>query len=90
MLVIGAPEFERLRRPFFLVRSDDVNVRLADQLRQAIIARKLSTYRLAKLTGLSTAVVSRLVNGGDVSLGSLERLAHVIDVRVVLTPADTC
>ena len=64
-----------------------MTVRLAEQLRRAIIERKLTTYRLAKSSGLSSAVVCRLVNGGDVSLASLERLADVAGVRVTLTPA---
>ena len=61
---------------------------VAAQLRQAISqaeAGGLTRYRIAKLSGISLSIVSRLMNGQTVpTLATAERLAGAIGRRVVL------
>lgn len=57
--------------------------RLSDQIRAAIRKSDLSQNELARQADVDKAVVSRFVNGGSMSLESIERLAAVLNLHIV-------
>jgi transcriptional regulator with XRE-family HTH domain len=62
----------------------------ADQLRQAIERSGLTRYRVAKLSGISEAVLSRFANGQtDLSLTNTDKLCAALGLRVVLESKGT-
>jgi transcriptional regulator with XRE-family HTH domain len=59
----------------------------ADQLRQAIERSGLTRYRVAKLSGISEAVLSRFANAQtDLTLANTDKLCAALGLRVVLKP----
>jgi plasmid maintenance system antidote protein VapI len=57
---------------------------LADQLREVIESRGLSSYGLARDSGVSAAVISRFrAKERDITLETADRMAEVLGVRLV-------
>ena len=62
------------------------NKKLSDQLRQVISDCGVTRYRIAKETGVSEAVLSRLMNGkGWLSVDSFDRLGRYLDLTIEVT-----
>ncbi len=62
-----------------------VRVRLATQIREARLAKKLTQKVVAKRVGMPQSVIARIESGNHgVSLDSLERIANVFGKRVQL------
>lgn len=59
---------------------------VAEQVRRRLAERELNRHRVAQLTGLSYSVVHRFMGGGDVMVGTLDRLCDVAGVTVTLAP----
>ena len=57
---------------------------VADQLRRAVAASRLTAYRLAIVAGLPESTVSRLKHGVTPTLHTAERLARALGYRLVL------
>ena len=56
---------------------------ISDQLREAILNAEISRYRLAKLTGLSEAALSRFVNGVmGLSLDSIDKIGECLGLEI--------
>ncbi|HEY8165137.1 MAG TPA: helix-turn-helix transcriptional regulator [Gemmatimonadaceae bacterium] len=58
--------------------------RLLEQLRTAIGKSLLSRYEIAKRSGVNEAALSRFVKGGSLTVETIERLAPVLGLELVL------
>jgi transcriptional regulator with XRE-family HTH domain len=59
---------------------------LVEQIRVAIQSSDLSAYELAKRSGVDKASLSRFIAGErSLSLESIEKLAPVLDLKIVVT-----
>jgi transcriptional regulator with XRE-family HTH domain len=59
--------------------------RFSDQIRDAIAGSKLSRYRICAEIRLNQATLSRFMNGkGNLSLETVDRLAELLNLRVVV------
>lgn len=56
---------------------------LSDQLRAAIRDSDLSQNEVARNAGVDKAVLSRFMNGGSMSLQSIEQLAATLNLQLV-------
>lgn len=56
---------------------------LSEQLRRAIRESEMSRYEIWQRTGILQSVLSRLVNGGTVSLDTADKLAEVLGLELV-------
>jgi predicted XRE-type DNA-binding protein len=56
--------------------------RLTDQVRQAVRSSALSQNEIGRQAGIDKAVMSRFMNGGSMSLESLEQLAEVLQLEI--------
>lgn len=61
--------------------------RFSDQIRAAVEASGLSRYRIAKEIEVGEATMSRFMsNKGGLSMASLDRLAELLGLAVVVQP----
>ncbi len=59
-------------------------MKLSDQIRRAIMEAPLTRYRIAKVTGIDQAVLSRFVAGKvGLSMATLDALADVLGLDIV-------
>lgn len=58
--------------------------RLLAQFRAAINASPLTPYEIAKQSGVDRAALSRFLGGGALSVESLERLAPVLGLHIIV------
>jgi hypothetical protein len=58
--------------------------KLSDQVRDAIKGSKLSRYAICKTVGLNQGTMSRFMSGGGLSLDTLDKLAEVLDLSIVV------
>lgn len=56
---------------------------LSQAIRVLIVARRLTNLAVARAAGISPSVVCRFMNGGVPSGETLDKVAAVLDVRVV-------
>ena len=57
----------------------------SDQIRRAIETCGMTRYRLAKLSGVEQAVLSRFINGkSGLTTFNLDKLAVVLDLELVM------
>lgn len=69
------------------MRSMKRPARLSDQIRRAIDGSDLSRYRLALMSEIDHAAMSRFMAGrAGLSLAALDRLAEVLGLRVMTRP----
>ena len=60
---------------------------IADGLRRAIKRSGMSRYRVAQLSGISEAVLSRFASGQtDLTMENADKLCAALGLRVVLDP----
>ena len=60
---------------------------IAEQLRRAIERSGMTRYRIAQLSGISEAVLSRFANGEtDLTMENADKLCAALGLRVVLEP----
>lgn len=55
-----------------------------EQLRQAIRESELSRYEIWKRTGVLQSVLSRFVNGGTMSLDSVDEVVECLGLKLAL------
>ncbi len=61
-------------------------IKLSDQIRQAVDDSGLSRYGICKVTGIDKALMSRFMAGkGGLSVRSLDALAAVLGLNIVAT-----
>jgi transcriptional regulator with XRE-family HTH domain len=57
---------------------------LSDQLREVILARRISAYELGRAAGVAAPVIQRFLNGQrSLTLTTVDRLAEVLRLRIV-------
>ena len=56
---------------------------LSEQLRRAVRESELSRYQIWQQTGILQSVLSRFVNGGSVSLDTVDKLAELLGLELV-------
>ena len=62
--------------------------KLSDQIRRAIMEAPLTRYRIAKVTGIDQAVLSRFVAGKvGLSMATLDALADALGLDIVARKA---
>jgi transcriptional regulator with XRE-family HTH domain len=60
---------------------------IANELRRAIKRSGMTRYRVAQLSGISEAVLSRFVNGQtDLTMENADKLCAALGLRVALEP----
>lgn len=59
-----------------------ISQEIAEQLREAMIARGITQTELAKRLGISRPSVSALLDGSSLNTSSLERVANAIGIQV--------
>ena len=58
-----------------------------DQIKAAILASEQTRYRIAKVTGVSQAQLSRLMSGeSGLSIEALEKLADHLKLEIIIRP----
>jgi len=62
-------------------------MKLSDEIRRAIQSSGLSRYEIAKRSGVQQSALSRFVRGEGLSTASLDRLAPVLGLHLVVDPA---
>jgi len=56
---------------------------LSEQLKALILNANMSRYRIAKITGLTEAGLSRFVNGiSGLSLDSIDKISDCLDLEI--------
>jgi transcriptional regulator with XRE-family HTH domain len=58
--------------------------KFSDQVRAAIDASGMSRYAISKAIGLNQSVLSRFMRGGGLSLDTLDKLADLLGLAVVV------
>jgi hypothetical protein len=59
-------------------------ISFSDQIRQAISDSGVTRYRIAKESNVHLAALMRFMEGKSLTLTSVDRLAHVLGLRVVV------
>lgn len=60
--------------------SDEVHEETAQALRDAVVKRKMSISRLAKLSGVSRRHIASALHGDNISLGVLKKLMRTLQI----------
>lgn len=64
--------------------STEASKSFSDQIRAAVDGSGLSRYRICKEVGIAQATLSRFMSGkGGLSMSSMDRLASLLNLRVV-------
>jgi transcriptional regulator with XRE-family HTH domain len=58
--------------------------RILEQVRTAIEESPLSRYELSKRSGVGEASLSRFMRGGSLAIDTIEKLAPVLELELVL------
>jgi transcriptional regulator with XRE-family HTH domain len=61
-----------------------MSTKLSDQIRDAVKDSGMTKYRIAAATGVQQSSLSRFMRGGSLSLDTLDRLADVLGLVVVV------
>jgi len=69
-----------------MYRSKLIMMNMSDTVRDAIEKCGMTRYAIAQRTGISEGALSRFMSGDrDMTLRTLERFAHIIGVRLVVS-----
>jgi hypothetical protein len=58
--------------------------KIADEIRKALIASDKSRYAISQESGVDQAALHRFVNGADLRIGSLEKVAQALGLEIVV------
>jgi plasmid maintenance system antidote protein VapI len=63
-------------------------MKLSDQIRDAVNASGMSRYGIAKTLGIAESTLSRFMHGkGGLSMDFIDRLAELLGLGIVVKPA---
>lgn len=60
--------------------------KVADEIRKVLIASDKSRYAVSQESGVDQAALHRFVNGADLRIGSLEKVAQALGLEIVVRP----
>jgi hypothetical protein len=63
-----------------------MDMNLVSTIRQAAVKSRLSTYAIAKRSGLPASMAQRFMAGGGLTCETAEKLAKGLGLRIVLEP----